>query len=136
MGYIVGKLYFLFLQKYLDACKTFKLLCKRIYPWYINSTPAHQTPKIYKNISDWRIHNSFTISYVLWFYQPNPLPTGRYGKVGLTVVPQFHSHYEELRFLPADSLREQLSLSYELQNRKGRNVLDVPGFNTVYDPTR
>ncbi|XP_011559940.3 fringe glycosyltransferase [Plutella xylostella] len=61
---------------------------------------------------------------------------GRYGKVGLTVVPQFHSHYEELRFLPADSLRDQLSLSYELQNRKGRNVLDVPGFNTVYDPTR
>ncbi|KAI5638531.1 fringe-like domain-containing protein [Phthorimaea operculella] len=49
----------------------------------------------------------------------------------LTIVPEFHSHLEQMKLIPSDIFREQISFSYS-----PNNTVDVPGFNASYDPTR
>lgn len=53
----------------------------------------------------------------------------------LTVVDQFHSHLEAMKFLRRDTLHDQVSFSFS--NHKDEwNVVDVDGFDLNYDPNR
>lgn len=56
-------------------------------------------------------------------------------KHNLTIVPEFHSHLEQMSLLPLDTLKDQISFSYS-KGKNGWNVINVPGFDTRYDPTR
>lgn len=53
----------------------------------------------------------------------------------LTVLQEFHSHFEQLRFLEPEKFRDQISFSYS-KLKDEWNVVQVPGFDTQYDPTR
>ena len=53
----------------------------------------------------------------------------------LTLVPEFHSHLEQMKLLPVDKFRDQISFSYSGLT-ENMNVVNVPGFDTRYDPTR
>lgn len=53
----------------------------------------------------------------------------------LTVVEEFHSHLEPMRFVNTDSLPRQVSFSYS-QYGSEMNVLPVDGLDTRLDPTR
>lgn len=53
----------------------------------------------------------------------------------LTVVDEFHSHLEPMRFLNTDSLARQVSFSYS-QYGSEMNVLPIPGLDERLDPTR
>lgn len=56
-------------------------------------------------------------------------------EVKLTHTPLFHSHLENLRKLPLETVLEQVTLSYGgFENR--RNVVSVAGFSLTEDPTR
>ncbi|XP_077291970.1 fringe glycosyltransferase [Arctopsyche grandis] len=53
----------------------------------------------------------------------------------LTVVEQFHSHLESMKFLRRDTLHDQVSFSFS--NHKDEwNVVNVEGFDLNYDPNR
>lgn len=53
----------------------------------------------------------------------------------LTVMKEFHSHLEPMKLLATDTLKDQVSFGYSrVQNEW--NVVNVPGFDTRYDPTR
>ncbi|KAI5638530.1 fringe-like domain-containing protein [Phthorimaea operculella] len=52
-------------------------------------------------------------------------------QLNLTIVPEFHSHLEQMKLIPSDIFREQISFSYS-----PKNTVDVPGFDASYDPTR
>ncbi|XP_063377907.1 fringe glycosyltransferase isoform X1 [Cydia fagiglandana] len=56
-------------------------------------------------------------------------------KINLTVVPEFHSHLEQMKLLDTDKLKDQVSFGYSLVKDEW-NVVNVPGFDTRYDPTR
>lgn len=53
----------------------------------------------------------------------------------LTVVEQFHSHLEPMKFLKPENYNDQITFSY---SRYGRdmNVLSIDGFDPRIDPTR
>lgn len=53
----------------------------------------------------------------------------------LTQVPEFHSHLEQMKLLPPESFKDQISFSYS-KIKDEWNVLNVPGFDTRYDPSR
>lgn len=53
----------------------------------------------------------------------------------LTVVDEFHSHLEPMRFLNTDSLARQVSFSYS-QYGSEMNVLPIQGLEERLDPTR
>ncbi|XP_071542990.1 fringe glycosyltransferase [Panulirus ornatus] len=53
----------------------------------------------------------------------------------LTVVDEFHSHLEPMRFLNTDSLARQVSFSYS-QYGSEMNVLPIDGLQSRLDPTR
>ncbi|KAJ8682859.1 hypothetical protein QAD02_018651, partial [Eretmocerus hayati] len=55
-------------------------------------------------------------------------------KKQLTVVEQFHSHLEILKFLNKDTLHDQVSFSYSKGSRDDWNVVKVDGFSTADDP--
>ncbi|XP_014205233.1 fringe glycosyltransferase isoform X2 [Copidosoma floridanum] len=57
-------------------------------------------------------------------------------KKQLTVVEQFHSHLEILKFLNKDTLHEQVSFSYSKGPRDDWNVVKVDGFSVRDDPKR
>lgn len=54
-------------------------------------------------------------------------------KKKLTVVPEFHSHYEDMKLIDSDKLRDQISFSYHSHKK---NAVQVPGLDVRYDPTR
>lgn len=49
----------------------------------------------------------------------------------MVVVREFHSHLEQMKLLPLKILRDQISFGYSTNN-----ILNVPGFDETYDPTR
>ncbi|GBP89718.1 Fringe glycosyltransferase [Eumeta japonica] len=52
----------------------------------------------------------------------------------LTVVKEFHSHFEQLKFIEPETFKDQISFSYS--KPKGEpNVVQVPGFDVAFDPT-
>lgn len=56
-------------------------------------------------------------------------------KKNLTLVPEFHSHLEQMKLLAPETFRDQISFSYA-KIKDEWNVINVPGFDTRYDPTR
>nr|AAO38754.1 fringe [Junonia coenia] len=56
-------------------------------------------------------------------------------KKNLTRVPEFHSHLEQMKLLMPETFRDQISFSYS-KSKNGWNVINVPGFDVRYDPTR
>ncbi|XP_026826014.1 fringe glycosyltransferase isoform X2 [Ooceraea biroi] len=54
----------------------------------------------------------------------------------LTVVEQFHSHLEPMKFLNKDTFHEQISFSYSKGPRDEWNVLKIDGFDMKNDPKR
>ncbi|KAL3267777.1 hypothetical protein HHI36_006906 [Cryptolaemus montrouzieri] len=56
-------------------------------------------------------------------------------KKPLTVVEQFHSHLEPMKFIRRDMLKDQISFSYS-KNRVEWNVVKIEGFDTKYDTNR
>lgn len=56
-------------------------------------------------------------------------------KKSLTVVEEFHSHLEPMRFINTDSLARQVSFSYS-QYGSEMNVLPIDGLDPRLDPTR
>lgn len=56
-------------------------------------------------------------------------------KKKLTIVPEFHSHYEQMKLLDPELFKDQISFSYA-QSKDEWNVINVPGFDSTYDPTR
>ncbi|XP_043471367.1 fringe glycosyltransferase isoform X2 [Leptopilina heterotoma] len=57
-------------------------------------------------------------------------------KKQLTVVEQFHSHLEPMKFLNKDTFHEQVSFSYSKGSKDEWNVVKIDGFNPRDDPTR
>lgn len=56
-------------------------------------------------------------------------------KTKLTIVPEFHSHFERMKRLDPDTFKDQISFSYVRKDDK-LNVVNVPGFDLIDDPTR
>lgn len=57
-------------------------------------------------------------------------------KKQLTVVEQFHSHLEPMKFLNKDTFGEQVSFSYSKGPRDEWNILKIDGFDMKDDPKR
>ncbi|XP_015121360.1 fringe glycosyltransferase isoform X1 [Diachasma alloeum] len=57
-------------------------------------------------------------------------------KKQLTVVEQFHSHLEPMKFLNEDTFHEQVSFSYSKDPRDEWNVVKIDGFRLKDDPNR
>ncbi|XP_078046871.1 fringe glycosyltransferase [Augochlora pura] len=57
-------------------------------------------------------------------------------KKQLTVVEQFHSHLEPMKFLNKDTFAEQVSFSYSKGPRDEWNILEIDGFDMKDDPKR
>ncbi|XP_031368209.1 fringe glycosyltransferase-like [Apis dorsata] len=57
-------------------------------------------------------------------------------KKQLTVVEQFHSHLEPMKFLNKDTFDEQVSFSYSKGPRDEWNILKIDGFDMKDDPKR
>ncbi|XP_018376065.1 PREDICTED: fringe glycosyltransferase [Trachymyrmex cornetzi] len=57
-------------------------------------------------------------------------------KKQLTVVEQFHSHLEPMKFLSKDTFHEQVSFSYSKGPRDEWNILKIDGFDMKDDPKR
>ncbi|XP_075984203.1 fringe glycosyltransferase-like [Anticarsia gemmatalis] len=51
-----------------------------------------------------------------------------------TQVPGFHSHLERMRKISLSKIRNQISFSYKIEGCN--NVVNIPGFDVQYDPTR
>ncbi|XP_013190010.2 LOW QUALITY PROTEIN: fringe glycosyltransferase [Amyelois transitella] len=56
-------------------------------------------------------------------------------KKNMTPISEFHSHYEQMKLLPSETFKDQISFSYA-KTKNEWNVVNVPGFDTRYDPTR
>ncbi|XP_014611767.1 PREDICTED: fringe glycosyltransferase [Polistes canadensis] len=57
-------------------------------------------------------------------------------KKQLTVIEQFHSHLEPMKFLNKDTFHEQVSFSYSKGARDEWNILKIDGFDMKEDPKR
>lgn len=59
-------------------------------------------------------------------------------KVNITEVPEFHSHLEQMKLLPLNKLRDQISFGFfwKKNYKDTVNAVNVPGFSARYDPTR
>ncbi|XP_074102919.1 fringe glycosyltransferase isoform X1 [Cotesia typhae] len=57
-------------------------------------------------------------------------------KKQLTVVEQFHSHLEPMKFLNNDTFHEQISFSYSKGPRDEWNIVKIDGFDLKNDPNR
>lgn len=53
----------------------------------------------------------------------------------LTVVKEFHSHLEPMKFLRAETFRDQITFSYS-QYGKELNIVNIDGLSPSIDPTR
>ncbi|XP_031351344.1 fringe glycosyltransferase-like isoform X2 [Photinus pyralis] len=51
--------------------------------------------------------------------------------ISLTVIDRFHSHYEQFKCIPRETIEKEIVLSY-----KGENILEIEGFDLETDPTR
>lgn len=73
-----------------------------------------------------RLPDDVTMGYIIEHLLRKPL----------TVVDQFHSHLEPMKFLRRDSLHDQISLSYSRYGKDDLNVVKIDGFDYKIDPTR
>lgn len=57
-------------------------------------------------------------------------------KKELTVIDQFHSHLEPMKFLHQNSFYDQITFSYSRYSPDEMNVVKIDGFDNRLDPTR
>lgn len=72
-----------------------------------------------------RLPDDVTMGYIIEHLLKKPL----------TVVDQFHSHLEPMKFIRRDILEDQISFSYS-KNKEEWNVVKIDGFDTKYDTNR
>ncbi|XP_045473243.1 fringe glycosyltransferase [Harmonia axyridis] len=72
-----------------------------------------------------RLPDDVTMGYIIEHLLKKPL----------TVVDQFHSHLEPMKFIRRDILKDQISFSYS-KNKEEWNVVKIEGFDTKYDTNR
>ncbi|XP_075221072.1 fringe glycosyltransferase [Lycorma delicatula] len=73
-----------------------------------------------------RLPDDVTMGYIIEHLLKKPL----------TVVDQFHSHLEPMKFLRQDTFHDQITFSYSRYSKDEMNVVKIDGFNTRVDPTR
>ncbi|XP_044755226.1 fringe glycosyltransferase [Coccinella septempunctata] len=72
-----------------------------------------------------RLPDDVTMGYIIEHLLKKPL----------TVVDQFHSHLEPMKFIRRDMLKDQISFSYS-KNKEEWNVVKIEGFDAKYDTNR
>ncbi|KAK9889672.1 hypothetical protein WA026_007051 [Henosepilachna vigintioctopunctata] len=72
-----------------------------------------------------RLPDDVTMGYIIEHLLKKPL----------TVVDQFHSHLEPMKFIRRDMLKDQISFSYS-RNKEEWNVVKIEGFDVKYDANR
>ncbi|KAF2903061.1 hypothetical protein ILUMI_03117 [Ignelater luminosus] len=72
-----------------------------------------------------RLPDDVTMGYIIEHLLRKPL----------TVVDQFHSHLEPMKFIRRELLSDQISFSYS-RNKDEWNVVKIEGFDVKYDPNR
>lgn len=73
-----------------------------------------------------RLPDDVTMGYVIEHLLRKPL----------TVIDQFHSHFEPMKFIRQETMHEQITFSYSRYSKNEVNVLKVDGFDSRLDPTR
>lgn len=73
-----------------------------------------------------RLPDDVTMGYIIEHLLRKPL----------TVIDQFHSHLEPMKFLRQDTFHDQITFSYSRYSRDEMNVVKIDGFNRRIDPTR
>lgn len=72
-----------------------------------------------------RLPDDVTMGYIIEHLLKKPL----------TVVDQFHSHLEPMKFIRREILEDQISFSYS-NNKEEWNVVKIDGFDVKYDQNR
>ncbi|KAK3915219.1 Fringe glycosyltransferase, partial [Frankliniella fusca] len=73
-----------------------------------------------------RLPDDVTMGYVIEHLLRKPL----------TVIDQFHSHFEPMKFIEQEKMHEQITFSYSRYSKHEVNVLKIDGFDSRLDPTR
>ncbi|XP_014240426.1 fringe glycosyltransferase [Cimex lectularius] len=73
-----------------------------------------------------RLPDDVTMGYIIEHLLKKPL----------TVVDQFHSHLEPMKFIAQDTFHDQITFSYSKYSKDEMNVVRIDGFDTRIDPTR
>lgn len=73
-----------------------------------------------------RLPDDVTMGYIIEHLLRKPL----------TVIDQFHSHLEPMKFLRQETFQDQITFSYSHYTRDEMNVVKIDGFNKRIDPTR
>ncbi|XP_069694973.1 fringe glycosyltransferase [Periplaneta americana] len=73
-----------------------------------------------------RLPDDVTMGYIIEHLLRKPL----------TVIDQFHSHLEPMKFLRQDTFHDQITFSYSRYSKDEMNVVKIDGFSKRIDPTR
>ncbi|XP_063225108.1 fringe glycosyltransferase isoform X2 [Bacillus rossius redtenbacheri] len=73
-----------------------------------------------------RLPDDVTMGYIIEHLLKKPL----------TVIDQFHSHLEPMKFLRQETFHDQITFSYSRYSKDEMNVVKIDGFDTRIDPTR
>ncbi|XP_073983539.1 fringe glycosyltransferase [Rhodnius prolixus] len=73
-----------------------------------------------------RLPDDVTMGYIIEHLLQKPL----------TVIDQFHSHLEPMKFIRQETFHEQITFSYSRYSKDEMNVVRIDGFDTRIDPTR
>ncbi|XP_047098976.1 fringe glycosyltransferase [Schistocerca piceifrons] len=73
-----------------------------------------------------RLPDDVTMGYIIEHMLQKPL----------TVIEQFHSHLEPMKFLRPDTIQDQITFSYSHYSKDEMNVVKIDGFDKRIDPTR
>lgn len=73
-----------------------------------------------------RLPDDVTMGYIIEHLLKKPL----------TVIDQFHSHLEPMKFLHLDTFHDQITFSYSRYSKDVMNVVKIDGFDKRIDPTR
>ncbi|XP_048505028.1 fringe glycosyltransferase [Athalia rosae] len=73
-----------------------------------------------------RLPDDVTMGYIIEHLLKKPL----------TVVEQFHSHLEPMKFLHKETFQDQISFSFSKNTKDEWNIVKIDGFDLKYDPKR
>lgn len=73
-----------------------------------------------------RLPDDVTMGYIIEYLLGKPL----------TVIKEFHSHLEPMKFLQQETFHKQITFSYSQYGKDEVNTVKVDGFNLKIDPTR
>ncbi|XP_046478112.1 fringe glycosyltransferase [Neodiprion pinetum] len=73
-----------------------------------------------------RLPDDVTMGYIIEHLLKKPL----------TVVEQFHSHLEPMKFLHKETFHDQISFSFSKNAKDEWNIVKIDGFDLKYDPKR